>query len=88
MKDPDGDRIGSLNADLPREAFIHIRDGFGGRTGAAETCLKALRAAYKWGQDRGYPANSPVFAVKSTHRSKGGAEPWTAADIEKFLAKH
>ena len=85
VKDPDGDRIGSLDADLPRQAFIHIRDSFGARTGAAETCLKALRAAYKWGQDRGFPENSPVFGVKSTHRSKGGATPWTAKDVEKFL---
>lgn len=87
-KSPGGDRIGSLDADLPREAFIYIRDSFGGRTGAAETCLKALRAAYKWGQDRGYPASSPVFRVKSEHRQKGGATPWTAEDVQKFLEAH
>ncbi len=86
--DPDGDRMGSLDADLPRQAFIHIRDSFGSRTGAAATCLKALRAAYKWGQDRGYPQNSPVFGVKSEHREKGGAVPWTARDVEKFPKKH
>lgn len=87
-KDPDGDRMGSLDADLPREAFIHVRDEFGGKTGAAETCLKALRAAYKWGQDRGYPLNSPVFGVKSEHRPKGGATSWSAHDVEKFLKAH
>ena len=88
VKDPDGDRMGSLNADLPRAAFIHIRDSFGGRTGAAATCLKALRAAYTWGQDRNYPADSPVFAVKSGHKPKGGATPWKARDIEKFMTTH
>lgn len=87
-RSPDGDRVGALDADLPREAFIHIRDGFGGRTGAAETCLKALRAAYKWSQDRGYPANSPVFTVKSEHKQKGGAQPWSSTDVEKFLTAH
>lgn len=87
-RDPDGDRIGSLDADLPRDAFVHIRDAFGGRTGAAHTCLKALRAAYRWGEDRGYPMNSPVFGVKSGHREKGGATPWTADDIQKFLTAH
>ncbi len=85
VKDPDGDRIGSLDADLPREVFVHIRESFGSRTGAAATCLKALRAAYTWGQDYEYPGNSPVFAVKSGHREKGGAAPWTAEDVEKLL---
>jgi integrase len=87
-KDPQGDRIGSLDADLPREAFVYIRDKFGGRTGAAATCLKALRAAYKWGKDRGYPANSPVFGVESGHKPKGGATSWSAEDVEKFLKAH
>ena len=56
------------------------------RTGAAHTCLKALRAADTWGEDHGYPANSPVFKVKSEHVEKGDAEPWSDADAEKFLA--
>lgn len=85
---PKGLRIGSLKADLPREAFARIRDSFGARTGAAETCLKALRAAYTWGMDRGYPEDSPVFRVKSDHRSKGGAVPWTEAERRKFLDCH
>lgn len=87
-RDPDGDRTGALDADLPREAFIYIRDAFAERTGAAATCLKALRAAYAWGEDRGYPSSSPVFSVKSGHRSKGGAIPWSAHDVERFLATH
>lgn len=88
VKDLDGDRMGSLDADLPRPAFLHIWDSFGTKTGAAETCLKALRAAYKWGQDRGYPANSPVFTVKSSHRGKGGALPWEPEDVAQFLTRH
>ena len=86
--DPDGDRMGSLDVDLPREAFVHIVDGFGSLTGAAHTCLKALRAAYTWGQDRGFPSDSPVFRVKSGHKSKGGATSWSAEEVEKFLDRH
>ena len=81
-------RIGELKADLPREAFAHIRDSLGAQTGAADTCLKALRAAYTWGADHGYPENSKVYKVKSGHREKGGATPWTATDVEKFLRTH
>jgi hypothetical protein len=85
---PKGHRMGALQADLPKEAFAHIRDSFGQRTGAAATCLKALRAAYTWGEDHGYPKSSPVFEVKGTHVAKGGAVPWSHDDQEKFLKRH
>ncbi len=81
-------RMGAMKASLPREAFAHIRDSFGVRTGAAHTCLKALRAAYTWGEDHGYPTDSPIFKVKSGHIEKGGADPWSDTDAEKFLARH
>ena len=81
--------MGSLDADLPREAFVFILDKFGGRTGAAATCLKALKAAYRWGEERStYPNDSPVFGVKSKHKSGGGAISWTAEDVEKCLKTH
>ncbi|NDU99885.1 hypothetical protein GZA08_02730 [Pseudoroseicyclus sp. CLL3-39] len=81
-------RMGEMSAALPREAFAHIRDSFGAHTGAAHTCLKALRAAYRWGEDYGYPVDSPVHKIKSNHVEKGGAEPWSDADAERFLAHH
>ena len=62
--DLNGERMGFLHADLPMEAFVHIQDGFGTRTGAADTCMKALRAAYSWGAKRGYPKESKVFEVE------------------------
>ncbi|SEI87623.1 Phage integrase family protein [Pseudooceanicola nitratireducens] len=86
--DPDGDRMGTLSADLPIEAFQHIVDGFGVKTGAADTCLKALRAAYTWGKTRGFPKHSAVFEAKSGHKSKGGALQWDANDIGKYLSTH
>ncbi len=85
---PKGKRMGSVTADLPEEAFTRIVDSFGTRTGAAQTCLKALRAAYKWGAKRGFPKNSPVFGVSANHQEGGGAVAWSADDIAKFLNQH
>ncbi len=81
-------RMGELSPDLPKAAFAHIRDSFGVFTGAGHTCLKALRALYKWGEEKGYPEDSPVFRVKSNHVEKGGAIAWTSEDEAKFLARH
>ncbi|NDR57297.1 tyrosine-type recombinase/integrase [Aliiruegeria sabulilitoris] len=85
---PKGKRMGSVTADLPEEAFIRIVDSFETRTAAAQTCLKALRAAYTWGAKRGYPKNSPVFGVSANHEEGGGAVSWTPADIAMFLKRH
>lgn len=77
-----------MDADLPEEAFVHILDSFDARTGAAETALKALKAAYKWGSKRGFPESSPVLGAKSPHKGRGGATPWTSDDESSFLAFH
>lgn len=88
VKDLDGDRMGSLDADLPEEAFVHIQDSFGARTGAADNCIKALRAAYRWGAKRGYPKNSEVFLVEKVHKGRGGAKPWSVKEMRQFLRHH
>jgi hypothetical protein len=89
VKDPDGDRMGGLDADIPEEGFVHIQDSFGARTGAADNCIKALRAAYRWGKKRsGFPKVSEIVSVEKIHTNRGGATPWTASDVENFLAVH
>jgi integrase len=88
LTDPVGDRMGSLDAEIPEEGFVYIQDSYRERTAAADNCIKALRAAYRWGEKRGYQKDSPVFSVEKVHRSKGGAILWTAEDMSKFLAMH
>lgn len=83
-----GRRMGALDVNLSKRAFVHVMDNFGARTGAADTCLKALKAAYLWGEDRGFPEDSPVFRVTSPHVSKGGAKAWSEQDEARFLARH
>ena len=88
VKDRFGYRMGSLSASLPSAAFIHIRDKFGARTGAADNCIKALRAAYRWGEEREYVKDPEIFLVKKVHKNRGGAEAWTVDDMRKFLRRH
>ena len=76
--------MGELHADLPLAAFAHIQDSFGSRTGAAQTCLKALRAAYTWGKEQGYKGGEAVFDVRNTHRQKGGAYPSGVGAVQAF----
>ncbi|WP_374302599.1 hypothetical protein [Paracoccus sp. (in: a-proteobacteria)] len=87
VKDEDGDRIGTLDADPSRDAFDHILRLFGRDTGAAETCLKALRAAYKWSKNNGFP-KSGLGEVEFERRKAVGATAWKPKDIVKFLSHH
>jgi len=89
MKDADGKRtMGEYHCDLPAQAMMHIQDQWGGRTGQADTSIKALRAAYNWAIRRGWLDHNPAAAVKFIHVSKGGATAWTPKDIKAFLKTH
>jgi len=88
VKDDDGDRMGSLSTDMPEAGFMHIQDSFGSRTGAADNCIKALRAAYRWGEKRGYPKKSPVLTIEKVHANRGGAVPWHVSEMQQFLKFH
>jgi len=80
--------MGSLDAKIPRAGFIHIRDSYKSKTGAADNCINALKAAFRWGEERGYPERSPVLGIKKIHVSNGGAAAWTVSDMRQFLRHH
>ena len=86
--DDTGERIGALHVDLPPEAFVLIRDGWGARTAQADNALKAFSAAYKWAIERGRAQVNPLAGVRRVHIPKGGAVPWSAADLKAFLKRH
>ncbi len=88
LHDDLGDRLGCFDADMPREDFTLKRDSFESMTGAADNCIKVLRAVYRWGEERGYPANSPVYAIKKVNKNRGGASPWSVPEMKQFLARH
>jgi hypothetical protein len=69
---------------MPEAGFMHIQDSFGSRTGAADNCIKALRAAYHWGEKRGYPKESPVLTIDKVHEGKGGAVPWDVSEMQQL----
>lgn len=83
--DPEGDRIGALHCDLPPEAMGHIIAQWGAATSQADNSMKALRAAY---ERCGWLPRNPAQGIRRVHRSRGGAQPWTADDVRAFLAVH
>lgn len=78
-------RMGDLHCDLPPAAIRHIVAQWGARTGQADNTVKALRAAYERMQ---WTESNPCATIKRVHRSRGGATPWTPADVRRFLGHH
>lgn len=88
MPDPEGERMGDLHHELPREGIVHILDQWGGRTAQADNSRKALSAAYKWAKARGRVKTNPCEGIANVHKSRGGATPWRPEDVRKFLKHH
>lgn len=88
MTDPEGERLGNLHYDLGPEGVIHMMDQWQSKTAQADNSRKALSAVYKWAIPRGRAKTNPCVGIANTHKSRGGAKPWTAAEVKTFMAHH
>lgn len=82
---------GDYEMRMPRKAVVKIRDDMAATPGAANNCVKTLRAMYDWGVDRGIVDDNPTTGVKALStgkRSERGATPWTVDDLKQFRRIH
>lgn len=88
-QDDDGERYGDFHMDFPASGFVAIRDAWAEHPGAADNLIKSVRAVYKWAMEREIVAHNPAAGIGAINTSpKGGAVPWTAADLRKFKERH
>lgn len=89
FKDPGGTRYGEFHLDAPTQAFLLIRDAWAANPGAADNLIKSVRAMYKWAMERNEIAHNPAAGIgKINLNPKGGATPWTPADLRRFKKHH
>lgn len=87
-KDPDGDRYGDTDMELPPYAIIAVRDDWAHTPGAADNLIKTVRAVYRFATERALLQHNPAAGIGAINISKGGAKPWTLADLKQFREKH
>jgi integrase len=88
-KGTDGGRYGDFHMAAPASAFVAMRDSWAHVPGAADNLIKSIRAIYEWAIERGMIAHNPAAGIGAINRNpKGGATPWTAADLRKFREHH
>lgn len=88
MLDEDGDPFGVLSMDVPPAVLIKARNAWMDKPAEADNLMKAVRAMYVWAVETGSAEVNPAKGISKIHKSKGGAVPWTAADLRKFRDKH
>lgn len=87
--DKEGTRYGDCDMAAPTSAFIEVRDAWAAHPGAADNLIKTIRAVYAWAVDRDEISHNPAAGISAINTSpKGGAVPWTAADLLRFKEKH
>lgn len=87
--DQDGTRYGDCDMDAPAAAFFQVRDAWADRPGAADNLIKSIRAVYAWAIERGEIGHNPAAGIPPINRNpKGGATPWSAADLRAFKKAH
>ncbi|WP_417255326.1 site-specific integrase [Celeribacter halophilus] len=87
--DEDGTRYGDCDMDAPTAAFVAIRDAWANTPGAADNLIKSVRSVYNWAIERGEISHNPAAGIAAINKNpKGGATPWTAADLKRFREAH
>ncbi|OWU84054.1 hypothetical protein ATO6_15500 [Oceanicola sp. 22II-s10i] len=83
-----GDRYGEKTLEAPQSAFVRVRDAMAATPAEADNMMKAAKSMYAWADSSGYADANPVVGISRIHKSRGGAKPWTGADLLKFRKAH
>lgn len=79
--------VGEYSAAMPQSELVKLRDKKSATPGAADNFVKAVRAMYAWGTERGHIQANPAAGVGKINRGTG-ARPWTLDDLEAYRKRH
>lgn len=78
---------GEYAAAMPQSELIKRRDKMMDTPGAADNFVKAIRAMYAWGIERGHVKANPATGIGRINRGTGAA-PWTVDDLKRYRQRH
>lgn len=78
---------GEYSAAMPQSELIKRRDKMMDTPGAADNFVKAVRAMYAWGIERGHVRANPATGIGRINQGTG-ATPWTVDDLKKYRERH
>lgn len=82
------DEYGEYSIEVPSSKILQIRDSLAHTPAWADSTVEALRTMYRWGQERGHCDTNPAVGIPRIDRGKGGATPWSVADLKQYRDFH
>lgn len=82
------DRCGEYALEMPTSEIVKMRDDMASTPAAADSMVEAIRTMYRWAIERGMCDVNPAVGVGKIDKGKGGAKPWTIADLKKYRDFH
>lgn len=79
--------VGEYAAAMPQTQLVLLRDKKAATPGAADNFVKAVRAMYAWGIERGHCKANPAVGIGKINRGTG-AKAWTPDDLLKYRKRH
>lgn len=79
--------VGEYSATMPQGQLVLLRDKKAATPGAADNFIKAVRAMYAWGLERGHCKANPAAGIGKINRGTG-ATAWTPDDLLKYRQRH
>lgn len=79
--------VGEYSAAMPQSQIILERDKRANTPGAADNFVKAVRAMYAWGLQRGMVKANPATGIRKINRGTG-ARPWSLDDLTAYRKRH
>ncbi|TPN26587.1 integrase [Mesorhizobium sp. B2-3-3] len=73
---------------IPQEKLIEMHDGMGATPAQADAFIEAVGVMYDWAIKRKYLKTNPARGIDPVYTKGDGAQPWKAADVRAFFAKH
>lgn len=79
---------GEYSLDMPTAKIVEFRDSMIETPAAADSMVEAIRSMYRWAASVGICDVNPASGVRKIDKGKGGAKPWSSADLRKFREYH
>ncbi|SNS30990.1 tyrosine-type recombinase/integrase [Tropicimonas sediminicola] len=80
--------VADFHMNVPEHVVMAFLDTLLETPGARKNTLNAIRAMYRFADERAILRPSPVAAIRASYTSQGGATPWSLDDLRKFRQRH
>ena len=73
---------------IPTTKLVEMRDEMMATPSQADAFIEAVSVMYTWAKKVGHISENTAKGIDKIYTKGAGAQPWTAADVKQFFARH